>query len=418
MASIKTVFEKTAVPQNMAEKIYHIGYYLSLIVNLKDNETVACEIKDDCHIEFADKIERKLIQLKHTISTNKEDKPCNLEDKDKDLWHTISNWIDVIKDEADGRKEITKQIAFVTTTTFELVTNKQLSQNKFYLNLEQLKSNVITTEDFIENIKTLIGEKNSEIDSYILKFISEKIWLEAFIRRISITEIDYDTLKEQTIKKLEEKCFLKKNHATAVYSKYLSNLLDDIYKEAGKKKIETNEADSKTHLKECIDYYTMRNLNEFKTVKIDDEIPEHIKNNMAEQIFIKQLKDIEAINDEEEIEDLTKLRYRADNSFTRWVTDEALIDPAAEFKKENLLLWSNAFNKIYNSKNKRIIQNTQEKEQLLIDLGQECLNNIKEHRLIFNNYELETSLSNGHFYWLSDKVEIGFRFDWKEKYGA
>ena len=38
-------------------------------------------------------------------------------------------------------------------------------------------------------------------------------------------------------------------------------------------------------------------------------------------------------------------------------------------------------------------------------------------KLKLNGTTLETPLSNGTFYYLADEPKIGFRGDWKEKYG-
>ena len=89
----RTEQEKGVVPQNTAAERFQFLYFYYLILDLKDDEIIGYEVKEDIHIEYKLTKNTNLIQVKHTILTNKDGEPKNLTEKDPDLWNTISNWI-------------------------------------------------------------------------------------------------------------------------------------------------------------------------------------------------------------------------------------------------------------------------------------------------------------------------------------
>ena len=108
----RSVEEKTSVPQNVAEKLFHIEYYIDRLLDLHNIEAeVGCEMKDDCHIDIIATGVTRYIQLKHSIKQNSNDEAINLTEKDDDLWHTINNWLNLICDKTKYRESVDAQVA-------------------------------------------------------------------------------------------------------------------------------------------------------------------------------------------------------------------------------------------------------------------------------------------------------------------
>ena len=102
MSIEKTHVDKTSAETKSIGFDYQYYFFLWKVLSLKHGETVGLEVKDDVHTELNDHTQI-LYQLKHTIKTNQNNLPINLSSLDKDLWKTLSNWVQVITDKADDR---------------------------------------------------------------------------------------------------------------------------------------------------------------------------------------------------------------------------------------------------------------------------------------------------------------------------
>ncbi|WP_197060139.1 hypothetical protein [Sporocytophaga myxococcoides] len=411
--------EKTSVPQNMAEKIFHLEYYFNLLVSIQDGEEIGCEIKDDCHIDFTKRGKAKLIQLKHTILTARNGSPKNLTSKDVDLWHTVSNWIDLICDENDNRKLEEDQVRFINDTSFSLVTNKVIEGNSFLTLILDYTNNKIDIESIKSEIKNLLNteDERSVVDTYILKLLNKpNTWLSHFFSKININSNNFYDIRDATLKKLKERFRLSNHFVESIYDSYYSSLKDLVYEASFNKAIIINKETFEKGLEQCVLKYSPEK--NYYTLNADSEIPSEVYKNFAEQVFIKQLVDIKAIENEGDILELTEHRYMANNSFSRWEMYEGEIDNVISFKKERRTHWQNAFKEVYNRKNLAKIEQVtgEERENLLIDLGQECLSIVRKKDLKYGGVSLQIHVCNGHFYWLSDIPEIGWRNDWNDRF--
>jgi hypothetical protein len=136
----KTRYDITSASDKSIGFDYQFYFYMFLILDLRHNEKIGIEIKDDIHIDLHDG-RLILIQTKHTIQTKKDSSSINLTERDKDLWKTISNWVKVINECADKLK-------FIKNTTFQLISNKGLGKNPFISNLIKLNNSDITVKEF------------------------------------------------------------------------------------------------------------------------------------------------------------------------------------------------------------------------------------------------------------------------------
>ena len=61
------------------------------------------------------------------------------------MWKTISNWVDMINDENDGRSTIELQLKYIKKTEFQLITNKSNPDtNKLISELKNYNEGIVT----------------------------------------------------------------------------------------------------------------------------------------------------------------------------------------------------------------------------------------------------------------------------------
>jgi len=267
----RTVMEKTTVPWNAVAAIYQHLLFFYFLIDLNDNEEIGYEVKDDIHIDYKTKKETRLIQVKHTILTNAAGEPKNLTEKDNDLWHTISNWIDVINDKNDFRSEFQKQIDFISNVEFELLTNKQSQTNSFFLAVSDFIQGKTTIERFKEYLRNLLPKETkpktptlfdklddnkivySETDNAIKKLLDQKdLWISSFLNKISVNSLN--DLKNKILEKLKNRYHVGLTEVIyeKTYESFNSELLHLIEQKGYNKEITITFNEYKNLISRCI----------------------------------------------------------------------------------------------------------------------------------------------------------------------
>ncbi|UQG59638.1 hypothetical protein MIH18_18250 [Marinobacter sp. M3C] len=130
---------------------------------------------------------------------------------------------------------------------------------------------------------------------------------------------------------------------------------------------------------------------------------------LHKQIFIEQLVEINdvSIDDFEEIARLTVFKLKLKSNINIWLQQgEITSNEISDFKKDAVEQWRNKYKSSYRGV-------TDEKDYNNTAL--KVLDSIREKNLILCQQPMDTSMSNGAFYDLSDSPVIGWRKDW-EKY--
>ena len=145
-----------------------------------------------------------------------------------------------------------------------------------------------------------------------------------------------------------------------------------------------------------------------------------LPNNLEEQTFIKQLIDIGEITKKSpEIINYTSQMYQALNQFAYWSGKNFVLPTEMdEFQNNSILLWDNEFRAKYRTIKRQISSGTPIEllENEINDLGVELVEYLRRQELSLQNNMLGIELSNGHFYALADKLEIGWHYKWEDKY--
>ena len=385
---------------------YQFYYFMLLALELRHGQKVGFEVKDDVHIDKADGT-TILFQTKHSVLTSSNGAIQNLTTLDSDLWKTLSNWTNFIK---KGKENYLNKHSFV------LVTNKNENNNEFINALHQFKID----EDIDNVLVKLTGiktkTKDETLQKYIENFISlDKTKLSSFLSKISI-----ETGVDEIIKRIKNKLLelYRENHIVeTIYDSLYSNLQLSKYLEIKSgQKFEITFDDFNKKFGKCFKVST--GVQKLPTRNFPILLPE----NPEEQIFIKQLLDVGEIQaGSQDVIKYTTLMLKFLRHYTYWSDEEnfILFSEAEDFKKDSISRWDNEFKGKYRQIERKISSGTtiESLESEIKDLSIGLVEYIRRLDLSIGDYlPLGVDFTNGHYYLLSNKLEIGWHFDWQNKY--
>ena len=385
---------------------YQFYYFMLLALELRHGQKVGFEVKDDVHIDKADGT-TILFQTKHSVLTSSNGAIQNLTTLDSDLWKTLSNWTNFIK---KGKENYLNKHSFV------LATNKNENSNQFINALHQFK-----IDEDIDNILAKLNDiktktKDETLQKYIENLISlDKTKLSSFLSKISI-----ETGVDEIIKRIKNKLLelYRENHIVeTIYDSLYSNLQLSKYLEIKSgQKFEITFDDFNKKFGKCFKVST--GVQKLPTRNFPILLPE----NPEEQIFIKQLLDVGEIQaGSQDVIKYTTLMLKFLRHYTYLSYEEnfILFSEAEDFKKDSISRWDNEFKGKYRQIERKISSGTtiESLESEIKDLSIGLVEYIRRLDLSIGDYlPLGVDFTNGHYYLLSNKLEIGWHFDWQNKY--
>ncbi|MGP4039555.1 hypothetical protein ACTWP4_06595 [Gracilibacillus sp. D59] len=418
MRNDKPIQEQTAADKKAIGFDYQYYYFLYELLQMKEGQSVGYEVKDDVHI---DTIEGKqtLIQLKHSIDTQ-----SKVTEKDSALWKTISNWIEIISDNASNRGNYDVQLEFLTNTKFLLVTNKSNStDNEFFNKVKLLKQESISIDSFKDYLFKLStprkGKEKSKVDKYINALYSKNDeWVKKFIKNIDFL-FSRDKLFDLIYIRLKEKN-IPERRIEHVFQAIDSSLRKMIYQKvkSGKKFTLSFEE----YYKKFTNYFELgRNKKLPITLKHPRKpIPESSENSLS----IRQLVDAEILSTEDddyedEIISVFTSKFILLNNIEQWLQDsEVTSEEMAKFNDDAKRQWEIVHKKHHLKLKRKLRKSSWEDLDIeeILDAAAQCYYEVQQINLNIEETELGIELSNGRFYTLSDEPSIGWILDWKERY--
>lgn len=401
MALEKTHYEKTSADTKEIGFDYQYLCFISKLLDIKIGQKIAYEEKDDIHIESSDG-KLILIQVKHSIQTNTNNEIINLTKLDLDLWKTLYNWAKIITDSNADRSKVQKQLSFVQNTHFVLLTNKNLATNPVLLKIKALKDGNLELKEFKDYLDSLKKQTDSStIVEYIntLSSLNKQVY-ECFINNI-LTEQTKNNIIERIKQQIREK-MIKQSRIDDVFGSIYAKLKIDFFEKVhnGEKQVITYD--------EYLDIFTPIFEN-FKTTLLPYRYFKRLlPDNIAEQYFIQQLIEIGDIseNDIVEMADYTESMLQMKMNLDKWYEDNELtIEDIENFHKETFNIWKNNHKKHHTNSSNEDNMN-----------AYACLSELREKLLKIQQTELQTSPSNGEFYYLSNEKRLGWKKYWQEKY--
>lgn len=398
----------TAAPQG-AGYDYQFYYFMYLVLDFRFGQKIGYEVKDDVHIDHESGT-TKLFQTKHTILKNVSGEAQNLTNLDVDLWKTLNNWVSFIKD----KKKLYKE--FLNNNSFILATNKSDNNNKLIKSLLRFKE-----DNDIDNFFLVLNELKEETKSNVVKnYIKEvislgKIKLKFFLSKLHI-ETGVDEIQEKIKKRILEK-FHQQEIVDPIFERLSGALFEAKYFDvSNSKNFEITFEDFSRRFGRC--YKIANDPKPLPIRKLEIFLPDELES----QIFIKQLIDIgEVESGSDEIVDYTRQMLSFINNFEYWLNEEQFIldDEADGFKKNSILIWANEFKSKYRKIKKKLNDGVsiEDLSQEIDDISIALVDYIRKQDLAISGFpSLGIELSNGHYYALSNTLDLGWHLDWKNKY--
>ncbi|MER1986616.1 MAG: hypothetical protein ABS948_12065 [Solibacillus sp.] len=413
--NIKSYQDKVSADHNIAANDFHYYYFLYIILDMKINDTVGLEVKDDIHIDLPNN-KQVLIQIKHSIKKNKKSQPISLTELDSDLWKTLHNWKKMINDSTQHRNTLNSQIEYIKNTTFILISNKSFSSaNKLLKIIDEFKNKRADLSILIEYLIQLKEKtQDSTIKSYIDFLIgSPKRWLNEFFKNIEF-KLNEEDIIEKIKTKIKEK-MIPDNRIDQVFSRVDSNIrMQNFFNVQNREKILIT-----------FDQVTKLVRPHFEEAQHSSLIvkkrEENFSGNPVEQLFIKQLIDIEIIEctELEDIIYLTNKKLLAYGNLKEWEQEGIITSlQKSEFDNQCITLWQTEFDSHYRKIFRKIKKNNGEIiVDELIETAQTLYDDLLKYDLEFNKTKLGLEMSHGQFYLLADKPYIGWKLNWENDHG-
>lgn len=404
MSEERTRYDLTSADTKIIGFDFQYFYFINELLKLNDGQAIGFEDKDDVHIDLPSN-KTVLIQLKHTIKKNANGIPVNLTEKDDDLWKSLSNWSKVICDTASGRKTISDQIDYVKNTEFILATNKPILKNKFILQANKLRNKKLSFIDFEKYLLDLLNKtKDTDVKQHIQDIINiNKRVLEAFIKKLKFIDTGDDLINE--IKLNIQRKMIADNRVNDVFNDLFSELKQDFF----------NNAKNGNHqvitFQEWLSKYTCIFEKSRQTTLPIRNFQPVFPYELTEQPFIKELIEIGEVDagDIAQIAQFSEIMLAIKMNLDNWHTDGEITDiDRCDFHKEAFSTWRIVHKKAHRSTKRNLSLN--------YDNALNCLDNIREKNLKMLTTEIGVDLSNGEFYYLSNKGNIGWKIEWEANY--
>lgn len=399
MEDKKIIYDLTSADSKIIGFEFQYFYFIYKLLHLQEGEKIGYESRDDVHIETNNS--QILFQLKHTTNKKSDGSTINLTDLDVDLWKKLSHWSDIILSE----KTDIEQLKLIKNTNFVLATNKNINDNRFVLCVKDYKSKIKKVSDVYGLIDEFYNnaKENSDNKRYLnnIRLLSKKV-LEEFLNHIEFIDTGNDIVND--IKKSIRGMMIHHGRVNDVFNSLLSELKQEFFSCVKDKKHQEITYD------EWISKYSVIFENNRSTKLPIRKYRNSLPDNPLERPFIKELMDIGDITRDDivQVSDFLSQMLELEMNLNELHTNGLLVyDEIEDFHNNSTSIWKNSHRKNHRS--------TSDDESDKSN-ARNCLDEVREKELIIKDTNLLTDLSNGEFYYLSDKQRIGWKRKWKEKY--
>lgn len=387
---------------------YQYLFFLLKCLRMTKGGEVGYEILDDVHvIDSLDQI--YLFQLKYTTEKNAEDGTGKLTILSLDMWKTLSNWAKMISDKNDGRKYIKQQKEFIQNHSFVYVTNR-VTENDFIDHVNDFKKKVIKEEILRQYIERILSQTTNPI---LINYIKDVLQLKESVLSLYFNKLSFVTTEGTIIDDIKEAIrekMVPDAYIDGILNEILGQLKVDFFSIASQRKHQVITYSQWRQKYQGI--FTKYRNTALPLREFHPQLPQHLN----EQHFVKELVEIGAIetNDSSlaEIsrwtsEYLEILFYLKDWENSGVITQSNV----SRFHQDAIIQWENTHRKVHRATNKT------DKESNRVNAVR-CFDEVLEKKLTLISTDIGTELSNGEYIFLAEDDEIGWKYEWREKYGA
>ena len=411
---LHTAEEQFTAMDKIGGFIYQFHCFLYHVLTMNKGEVVSFEKLDDAAVEAGNLI--TLYQAKHTIQVDAEGEKRALTNRSTDLWKAIDVWRKLIAGKTEEKRSEADMQEYIAKHQFVFFSNKRPDDNKFVSLCEEVKNGAdndridavldeITQEGRPREGTTLPANNAGRSTQMMIDDLKAFGLKKAFLSRISFETKSQDEVKKACIDHIADKVRFSDEYAPEVFKDFLTEAVDDFFDRADKgSPLSYTYEEQRKRFEHVFQYHRVEKLN-FRIIM------EEYRKEFLDLICIQQLIKVKdfASSETEEVAKYASHFYSFKNRYDElWEDNKILIDEDKEFWADAYAFWDNQFKHAYRK------LDDSASEDVIIDKAQEILFAVRQHKLKLCKEELSQYISDGAFYYLSDKCIIGWHKSWKE----
>ncbi len=411
---LHTAEEQFTAMDKIGGFIYQFHCFLYHVLTMNKGEVVSFEKLDDAAVEAGNFI--TLYQAKHTIQVDAEGEKKALTNRSTDLWKAIDVWRKLIVGKTDEKRSDADKQEYIAKHRFVFFSNKLPDNNKFVSLCEEVKNGAdndridavldeITQEGRPREGTTQPANNPGRTTQMMIDDLKAFGLRAEFLKQIAFEAKSQDEVKKDCIDHIADKVRFSDEDAPEVFKDFLAEAVDDFFERADKgTPLSYTYEEQRKRFERVFQFHRAEKLN-FRIIM------EEYRKEFLDLICIQQLIKVKdfAASETEEVAKYASHFYSFKNRYDQlWEDNKILVDEDKEFWADTYAFWDNQFKHAYRK------LDDSASEDVIIDKAQEILFAVRQHKLKLCKEELSQYISDGAFYYLSDKCIIGWHKSWME----
>ena len=411
---LHTAEEQFTAMDKIGGFIYQFHCFLYHVLTMNKGEVVSFEKLDDAAVEAGNLI--TLYQAKHTIQVDAEGEKKALTNRSTDLWKAIDVWRKLIVGKTDEKRSDADKQEYIAKHRFVFFSNKLPDNNKFVSLCEEVKNGAdndridavldeITQEGRPREGTTQPANNPGRTTQMMIDDLKAFGLRAEFLKQIAFEAKSQDEVKKDCIDHIADKVRFSDEDAPEVFKDFLAEAVDDFFERADKgTPLSYTYEEQRKRFERVFQFHRAEKLN-FRIIM------EEYRKEFLDLICIQQLIKVKdfAASETEEVAKYASHFYSFKNRYDQlWEDNKILVDEDKEFWADAYAFWDNQFKHAYRK------LDDSASEDVIIDKAQEILFAVRQHKLKLCKEELSQYISDGAFYYLSDKCIIGWHKSWLE----
>ena len=411
---LHTAEEQFTAMDKIGGFIYQFHCFLYHVLTMNKGEVVSFEKLDDAAVEAGNLI--TLYQAKHTIQVDAEGEKKALTNRSTDLWKAIDVWRKLIVGKTDEKRSDADKKEYIAKHRFVFFSNKLPDNNKFVSLCEEVKNGAdndridavldeITQEGRPREGTTQPANNPGRTTQMMIDDLKAFGLRAEFLKQITFEAKSQDEVKKDCIDHIADKVRFSDEDAPEVFKDFLAEAVDDFFERADKgTPLSYTYEEQRKRFERVFQFHRAEKLN-FRIIM------EEYRKEFLDLICIQQLIKVKdfAASETEEVAKYASHFYSFKNRYDQlWEDNKILDDEDKEFWADAYAFWDNQFKHAYRK------LDDSASEDVIIDKAQEILFAVRQHKLKLCKEELSQYISDGAFYYLSDKCIIGWHKSWME----
>ena len=411
---LHTAEEQFTAMDKIGGFIYQFHCFLYHVLTMNKGEVVSFEKLDDAAVEAGNLI--TLYQAKHTIQVDAEGEKKALTNRSTDLWKAIDVWRKLIAGKTEEKRSEADMQEYIAKHQFVFFSNKRPDDNKFVSLCEEVKNGAdndridavldeITQEGRPREGTTRPANNPGRTTQMMIDDLKAFGLRAEFLKQIAFEAKSQDEVKKDCIGHIADKVRFSDEDAPEVFKDFLAEAVDDFFERADKgTPLSYTYEEQRKRFERVFQFHRAEKLN-FRIIM------EEYRKEFLDLICIQQLIKVKdfAASETEEVAKYASHFYSFKNRYDQlWEDNKILVDEDKEFWADAYAFWDNQFKHAYRK------LDDSASEDVIIDKAQEILFAVRQHKLKLCKEELSQYISDGAFYYLSDKCIIGWHKSWME----